>query len=66
MIGKVIVSKFASNSDLNSLFAGRVFPVVGQQTAVKPFAIYEIVTNDTTQSKDSDTQIDEINVRITS
>ena len=65
MIGKVIVSKFASNSDLNSLFAGRVFPVVGQQTAVKPFAIYEIVTNDTTQSKDSDSQLDEINVRIT-
>ncbi len=65
MIGKVIKYKFTNDSDLNTLFSGRVFPLVGQQKASYPFAIYEIVTNNTTQSKESDSHIDEINVRIT-
>lgn len=65
MIGLVIKSKFTTDSDLNSLFSGRVYPLVGKQTAQRPLAVYEIVTNDTTQSKDSDSHIDEVNVRIT-
>jgi len=65
MIGKVIKYKFDNDSNLNALFSGRVYPLVGKQTATYPFAIYEIVTNDTTKSKESDSHIDEINVRIT-
>lgn len=65
MIGKVIKSKFGTDSNLNTLFGGRVYPIVGAQTTATPFAIYEIVVNDTQQSKDSDSHIDELNVRIT-
>ncbi len=42
MIGKVIKSKFTSDSALNTLFGGRVFPVIGAQTKATPFAIYEV------------------------
>ena len=65
MIGKVIKSKFGSDSDLNTLFGGRVFPVVGAQTKATPFAIYEVVNISTSMSKESDSHIDEIDVRIT-
>jgi len=65
MIGKVIKSKFGSDSNLNTLFGGRVYPIVGAQTTATPFAIYEIVVNDSQRSKDSDSHIDELNVRIT-
>jgi hypothetical protein len=65
MIGKVIKSKFTSDSDLNTLFGGRVFPVVGAQTKVTPFAIYEVVNISTSMSKESDSHIDELDVRIT-
>lgn len=65
MIGKVIKYKFDNDSDLNTLFSGRVFPLVGAQTAQHPFAIYEIVVNDAQRSKDSDSHLDEISVRIT-
>ena len=65
MIGKVIKSKFTSDSDLNTLFGGRVFPVVGAQTKATPFAIYEVVNISTSMSKESDSHIDEIDVRIT-
>ena len=65
MIGKVIKSKFATDSDLNTLFGGRIFPVVGAQTKATPFAIYEVVNISTSMSKESDSHIDEIDVRIT-
>lgn len=65
MIGKVIKYKFDNDSDLNTMFNGRVYPLVGAQTASYPFAIYEIATNNNQRSKDSDSHIDEINVRIT-
>ena len=65
MIGKVIKSKFTSDSDLNTLFGGRVFPVIGAQTKATPFAIYEVVNISTSMSKESDSHIDELDVRIT-
>lgn len=65
MIGKVIKYKFDNDSALNTLFGGRVFPVVGAQTKVNPFAIYEVVNISTSMSKESDSHIDEIDVRIT-
>lgn len=65
MIGKVIKSKFTSDSNLNTLFGGRVFPVVGEQRKQTPFAVYEVVNITTTMSKESDSHIDEIDVRIT-
>ena len=65
MIGKVIKYKFDNDSDLNTLFSGRVYPLVGAQTAQHPFAIYEIVVNDPQRSKDSDSHLDEMNVRVT-
>lgn len=65
MIGKVIKSKFGSDSNLNTLFGGRVYPLVGAQTATTPFALYEIVVNDSQRSKDSDSHVDELSVRVT-
>jgi hypothetical protein len=65
MIGKVIKYKFDNDSSLNSLFGGRVFPIVGAQGQTNPFAIYEVVNVTTAMSKDSDSHIDEMLVRIT-
>ena len=65
MIGKVIKSRFTSDSDLNTIFGGRVFPVIGAQTKATPFAIYEVVNISTSMSKESDSHIDDIDVRIT-
>ena len=65
MIGKVIKYKFDTDTNLNSLFGGRVFPVVGAQGQTNPFAIYEVVNVTTSMSKDSDSHIDEMLVRIT-
>ena len=65
MIGKVIKSRFTSDSDLNTLFGGRVFPVIGAQTKATPFAIYEVVNISTSMSKESDSHIDELDVRTT-
>lgn len=65
MIGKVIKYKFDNDSALNTLFGGRVFPVVGAQTKATPFAIYEVVNISTSMSKESDSHIDELDVRIT-
>ena len=65
MIGKVIKSKFTTDSNLNSLFAGRVFPSVGAQSQTTPFAVYEVINNTPSRSKDSDSHIDEVDVRIT-
>lgn len=65
MIGKVIKYKFTNDSNLNSLFGGRVFPVVGAQGQTTPFAIYEVVNVTTAMSKDSDSHVDDVLVRIT-
>ena len=65
MIGKVIKYKFDNDSALNTLFGGRVFPVVGAQSKATPFAIYEVVNISTSMSKESDSHIDDIDVRIT-
>lgn len=65
MIGLVIKYKFNNDSALDGLFNGRIFPVVGAQTKAKPFAIYEVVNITTSMSKESDSHIDEIDVRIT-
>jgi len=62
---KVIKSKFTTDSALNTLFGGRVFPVVGAQTKATPFAIYEVVNISTSMSKESDSHIDELDVRLT-
>lgn len=65
MIGKVIKYKFDNDASLNGLFGGRVFPVVGAQTKATPFAIYEVVNISTSMSKESDSHIDELDVRLT-
>jgi len=65
MIGKIIKYKFDTDTNLNSLFGGRVFPVIGAQRQTNPFAIYEVVNVATAMSKDSDSHIDEVLVRIT-
>lgn len=65
MIGMVIKHRFNNYSLLEELFNGRIFPVVGAQTKAKPFAIYEVVNITTSMSKESDSHIDEIDVRIT-
>lgn len=65
MIGLVIKYKFNNDSLLDGLFNGRIFPVVGAQTKANPFAIYEVVNITTSMSKESDSHIDEIDVRIT-
>lgn len=65
MIGKVIKYQFDNDADLSTLFSGRVFPVVGSQSKVTPFAVYEVVNISTTMSKESDSHVDEVDVRIT-
>lgn len=65
MIGKVITSKFKSDTNLVSVFGGRIFPVVGAQAQPAPYAIYEVINNSPTRSKDADSHIDSVDVRIT-
>jgi len=65
MIGKAIKYKFENDSALIGLFGKRIFPVVGAQAQTRPFAIYEVVNITTSMSKESDSHIDEIDVRIT-
>lgn len=65
MIGKVIKSKFTTDANLSSLFGGRVFPAVGAQAQTAPYAIYEVINNSPSRSKDSDSHIDSVDVRIT-
>ena len=42
MIGKVIKSIFTSDSDLSTLFSGRVYPVVGAQGKDNPMVVYDV------------------------
>lgn len=65
MIGKVIKYTFDNDANLFSLFAGRVFPMVGAQKESTPFCVYEISTVTPESSKDSDSHIDVVNVRMT-
>jgi hypothetical protein len=65
MIGKVILYKFQNDANLFSIFAGRVFPLVGAQAQSTPYAIYEVINNTPSRSKDSDSHIDSVDVRIT-
>lgn len=65
MIGKVIKRVFDTDNDLYGLFKGRVYPLVGAQGAQHPFAIYEVSNNNAQSSKDSDSHLDELSVRIT-
>lgn len=65
MIGKVIKNKFDNDATLSASFGGRVFPVVGSQGKTTPFAVYEVVNISTSMTKESDSHIDEIDVRLT-
>ena len=65
MIGKVLKYKFDNTSSLNSVFAGRVYPLVGAQTSARPFCIYDTTSIRTEGSKDADSHIDVVNVEIT-
>jgi hypothetical protein len=65
MIGKVIKYKFDNDANLSASFGGRVFPVVGSQGKTTPFAVYEVVNISTSMTKESDSHIDEIDVRLT-
>lgn len=65
MIGKVIKYKFDNTSNLNSVFAGRVYPLVGAQTSARPFCIYDTTSIRTEGSKDADSHIDIVNVELT-
>jgi len=65
MIGKVIKYKFDNTSSLNTVFAGRVYPLVGAQTSARPFCIYDTTSIRTEGSKDADSHIDIVNVELT-
>jgi hypothetical protein len=65
MIGKVLKYKFDNTSSLNSVFAGRVYPLVGAQTSARPFCIYDTTSIRTEGSKDADSHIDVVNVELT-
>ena len=62
MIGKVIKYKFDNTASLNSVFAGRVYPLVGAQTSARPFCVYDLTSLRTDGSKDADSHIDIANV----
>ena len=64
MIGKVIKYKFDNTASLNSVFAGRVYPLVGAQTSARPFCIYDLTSLRTEGSKDADSHIDIANVEL--
>ncbi len=65
MIGKVIKYKFDNTSNLNSVFAGRVYPLVGAQTTARPFCIYNTTSIRPEGSKDADSHIDIVNIELT-
>lgn len=65
MIGKVIKYKFDNTSALNSVFAGRIYPIVGVQGGVTPFVIYDVSSVRPEGSKDADSHIDIVDVNLT-
>ena len=65
MIGKVIKSKFDSDATLNGIFSGKVYPFLTAQGASAPFAVYEIFRVNPSSTKDADSHLDEVSVRLT-
>jgi hypothetical protein len=65
MIGKVIKSKFDSDATLNGIFGGRVFPYLAAQGASAPYAVYDVFRIDPSSTKDADSHLDEVSVRLT-
>ena len=65
MIGKVIKSKFDSDATLNGIFSGKVYPFLAAQGASAPFAVYEIFRVNASSTKDADSHLDEVSVRLT-
>ena len=65
MIGKVLKYKFDNTSSLNSVFAGRVYPLVGAQTSARPFCIYDTTSIRTEGSTDAHSHIDVVTVELT-
>ena len=65
MIGKVIKSKFDSDATLNGIFSGKVYPFLAAQGASAPFAVYEIFRVNPSSTKDADSHLDEVSVRLT-
>lgn len=62
MIGKVIKYKFDNTAALSSVFGSRVYPLLADIEAVKPFCVYSVTNILPQGSKDSDSHIDEIAV----
>lgn len=65
MIGLVIKKKFDTTDELNQVFEGRVYPLVGFQEGPRPFCIYDITSIRAEGSKDADSHIDIVNVELT-
>jgi hypothetical protein len=65
MIGKVIKSKFDSDATLNGIFSGKVYPFLAAQGASAPYAVYEIFRVNPSSTKDADSHLDEVSVRLT-
>ena len=65
MIGKVIKSKFDSDATLNGIFSGKVYPFLAAQGSSAPFAVYEIFRVNPSSTKDADSHLDEVSVRLT-
>jgi hypothetical protein len=64
MIGKVIKYKFDNTAALNSVFAGRVYPLIGAQAGPTPFCMYDVTSIRPEGSKDADSHIDVVNVEL--
>lgn len=65
MIGPVLKSVFTSDATLNSLFAGRIYPYLAAQGAAAPYVVYDVFRVDAQGSKDEDSHIDAVSVRLT-
>lgn len=65
MIGVVLKSVFSSDATLSSLFSGRIYPFIAAQGAAVPYVVYDEFRVDPQGSKDSDSHIDEVSVRLT-
>lgn len=65
MIGKVIKYKFDNTAALNSVFRGRVYPLIGAQAGAVPFCVYDTTSIRPEGSKDADSHIDLISVEVT-
>ena len=64
MIGKVIKYKFDNTAALNSVFAGRVYPLIGVQGGATPFVAYDTTSIRPLGSTDAGSHIDVVSVSI--